>query len=385
VDSENISVVVCDDSALMRNLVGKMVENNEGLELAGKAMNGRFLLQKIPRLKPDVIVLDIEMPDMNGIEFLEERKKRGIDIPVVILSSIASRGARITMEALSLGASDFIQKPSGSISEDIHLIERNLVEMLRAYGRQYRKKIGAQPPRPVEKSEAGGTPPREKPSEQPSSAAAILEPKPKKIEAVAPPVSRREAGPVELLAIGISTGGPNALREVFAKIDPEFPVPIVVVQHMPAGFTTEFAKSLDRICPLEVKEASDGDLLKAGRILICPGDHHIEVQKRRLAGTIKLSQSDLVNGHRPSADVLFESVAREYGGRSMAVIMTGMGRDGAKRIGEIHRLGGITIGQDQESSIVYGMPKVAAEMGHLQHIVSLKDMAETLNRLVRET
>jgi two-component system chemotaxis response regulator CheB len=197
-------------------------------------------------------------------------------------------------------------------------------------------------------------------------------------------VARKDAGPVEILAIGISTGGPNALRKVFAEIDPDFPLPVVVVQHMPAGFTTEFAKSLDRICPLEVKEAEEGDLLKTGRILICPGNYHIEVEKRRLAGVVRLNQKDTVNGHRPSADVLFASVAEQYGGRSIALIMTGMGRDGAREIGSIHRKGGITIGQDAASSIVYGMPRVAAEMGHVQHIVALEDIAETLNRLARE-
>jgi len=203
------------------------------------------------------------------------------------------------------------------------------------------------------------------------------------MEPAVSPVSRKDAGPVEILAFGISTGGPNALRKVFSLIDPVFPVPIVVVQHMPAGFTAEFAKSLDRICPLEVKEAADGDLLKAGRILISPGNYHIEVEKRRLAGVVRLNQREPVNGHRPSADVLFSSVAAQYGGKCMAVIMTGMGRDGAKEIGSIHRKGGITIGQDAESSIVYGMPRVAAEMGHLQYIESLENITELINRLVR--
>ncbi len=153
---------------------------------------------------------------------------------------------------------------------------------------------------------------------------------------------------------------------------------------MPAGFTTEFAKSLDRICPLEVKEAAEGDLLKPGRMLICPGNYHIEVERRRLAGVIKLSQGDPVNGHRPSADVLFSSVAKNYGGRVLGVIMTGMGRDGAKELGSILQNGGITVGQDKESCIVYGMPKVAAEMGHVQYVSSLEDMAGTITRLVKE-
>ncbi len=396
-DKELISVVVCDDSALMRNLVGKMVENAEGLVLAGKAMNGRFLLQKLPRLQPDVIVLDLEMPDMNGIDFLKERKARGIEIPVIILSSIARRGAQVTMEALSLGASDFIPKPSGSISEDIHVVEKQLVELLKGYGLKYRKKVGLRGEGRTGgyggPGEAGGTaaPPKEpsgprRESRSGSAGGTAAPPKAatEKVEPTAAPVSRVEAGPVEILALGISTGGPNALRQVFAHISPDLAVPIVVVQHMPAGFTTEFAKSLDRICPLEVKEAADGDILKAGRILICPGNYHITVEKRRLAGVVRLSQADLVNGHRPSADVLFASVAAQYAGRSMGVIMTGMGRDGAREIGSIHRKGGITVGQDEESSIVYGMPKVAAEMGHVQHIVALKDMASTISRLVQE-
>jgi two-component system chemotaxis response regulator CheB len=189
---------------------------------------------------------------------------------------------------------------------------------------------------------------------------------------------------VELAAIGISTGGPNALRQVFQHLAPDLPVPVVLVQHMPSGFTTEFAKSLDRICPLEVKEAADGDILKRGRVLLCPGDYHLTVEKRRLAAVVRLNQSEPVNGHRPSVDVLFSSVAKEYGGSCLAVIMTGMGKDGAREIGSIHAKGGITVGQDETSSIVYGMPKVAAEMGHLQHIVSLEEMAETINRLVKE-
>jgi two-component system chemotaxis response regulator CheB len=384
--------MICDDSALMRNLVGKMVENAEGLSLAGKAMNGKFLLQKIPKLEPDVIVLDLEMPEMSGIDFLKERKARGIDIPVVILSSVAQRGAKITMEAMSLGASDFILKPSGSVSEDIHKVEKQLVEMLWGYGIEYRRRKEKAPLPAKRPDEESGEKAPERPPARPSSIAEERRQKPpapgrregKQITPAAPPVSRAEAGDLEIVAIGISTGGPNALRSMFAEVAPDFPLPIVVVQHMPAGFTTEFAKSLDRVCPLEVKEASDGDVLKAGRVLICPGNYHIEVERRRLAGVVRLSQGELVNGHRPSADVLFASVAKHYGGKALAVIMTGMGKDGAKEIGSIHSKGGITVAQDRASSIVYGMPKVAAEMGHIQQIVPLSEMAGTLNTLAKQ-
>jgi len=197
-------------------------------------------------------------------------------------------------------------------------------------------------------------------------------------------VPLRAPGPVEIVAIGASTGGPNALREVFGALEEDFRAPIIVVQHMPSGFTGEFAKSLDRICPLEVKEAADGDLVKPGRVLIAPGNRHMIVEKKPLSSVVRLLDTGPVNGHRPSADVLFESVARCYGNRAMAVIMTGMGRDGAREIGSIYREGGITLGQDESSCIVYGMPKVAFENGFLTRQVSLAEMAETIGRLAKE-
>lgn len=365
----DISVMICDDSALMRNLIGRIVEEADGLVLVGKAMNGKFLLDKIPRIKPDIILLDLEMPEMNGIEFLKERKRLNIDIPVVILSSIAVRGARVTMDALSLGASDFILKPSGSISEDIHVVRDRIVATLHAYGKKTKK---------------GSVSIQTRTSLKQSDAALSVKSKPQSVPPVSPSITREKGGNIDIVAIGISTGGPNALRLVLADIDPDFPVPIVIVQHMPAGFTTEFAKSLDRICPLDVKEVTDGDVLSKGRIFIAPGNFHIEVEKKKLATIIRTSSANLVNGHRPSADVLFSSVAKHYGGNSLAVIMTGMGRDGASEIGTIYAKGGITIGQDETSSIVYGMPKVAAERGFIEHVVSVNDMASTLNKLVKE-
>jgi len=199
-----------------------------------------------------------------------------------------------------------------------------------------------------------------------------------------PPRPIRSPATTEIVVIGISTGGPNALREVFAKISPNLGRPVVVVQHMPAGFTEEFAASLDRICPLEVKEAADGDILKPGRVLIAPGDWHIVVEKRSLAGVVRVNQDATENGHRPSADVLFRSVAREYGNKALAVIMTGMGKDGAKELGSIYREGGLTLGQDEASSVVYGMPKVAYEMGHVMEQVPLDRMAERISSLAME-
>ncbi|MDR0512402.1 MAG: response regulator, partial [Treponema sp.] len=258
--SDEISVLVVDDSAMMRNLIGHMVEGSPGLRVAEKAMNGNFALQKIPRVEPDVICLDLEMPEMNGIEFLQERKKLGITIPVVILSSLAEKGAKITMEALSLGASDFVQKPSGSVSMDIQSVKDTLIPKLIGYGEAFRRSQGKKVVSPENYAK------KTQPSQAHPDMAAhfkMMSSSPPAAPA-APPAQMRKPGKTEIIAIGISTGGPDALRTVFSSIDSDLKVPIVVVQHMPPGFTNEFAKSLDRICPLAVKEAEDGDEIQSG-------------------------------------------------------------------------------------------------------------------------
>jgi two-component system chemotaxis response regulator CheB len=356
----------------MRNLIGRMVEATPGLVIADKAMNGNIALQKIPRCNPDIIVTDIEMPEMNGIQFLEERKKRGIDIPVIVLSAVASKGAAITMDALALGASDFIQKPSGSGSDDIATVSEHLTTMLLAYGSQYRKSKGKRLLSPSEFPEKKLSP--------------VTDIYPQKTKVVTPaphPTQLRKTGKIEIIAIGISTGGPDALREVFAHIDGDITQPIVVVQHMPAGFTGEFARSLDRLCPLEVKEAEEGDLLKPGRILIAQGNKHIEVEKKALAAIVHLNENPPVNGHRPSAGVLFESVAKQYQNHALGVIMTGMGRDGSAELGSIYKEGGMTLGQDEASAIVYGMPRVAYELGNVMEQVSLTKMAGRISSIAK--
>jgi two-component system chemotaxis response regulator CheB len=383
----------------MRNLIGRIVESSPDLQLVGKAMNGAFALQKLEKLSPDVIVLDIEMPEMNGLQFLEQRRRRGIDIPVVILSSIAQRGARVTMDALSLGASDFIMKPSGSESEDLHLIGEQLTHLLRSYGRQHQRRLevlrAASEPAP-EATPATASPPateRKTVPDQYTSAEPAPQPAPVSAPDLASAlqdlIHRRgkdaaHGSTIEVLAIGISTGGPNALRKVFAELDADLGLPVLVVQHMPAGFTEEFARSLDRICPLEVREAKEGDMAKPGRILIARGDRHLTVERLPLGAVVRVGDQGPVNGHRPSVDVLFDSVAEVYGSRAMALIMTGMGRDGAQNIGRIREKGGITIGQDSSTSIVYGMPKVAWEKGNLQLQVPLPQIASVINRLAKE-
>lgn len=403
---EDISVVICDDSMLMRNLISHVIDGTEGMSVVGKAMNGQFLIDKIPLAHPDVIVLDIEMPVMNGIEFLKWRKQNHVDIPVIILSSIAEKGAAVTMECLELGASDFITKPNGSVSADISSVSDRLVELISSYGGSYARRHGKivrggdffanlNSERAVarkltaalgeEKAKKFLSDERDKAAPEPKtelysfgfSSNAQKEP------AVIKPL--RNGGRIDVIAIGISTGGPSALREVFKMIDPHLKQPVLVVQHMPAGFTKEFANSLNKICALSVKEAEDGEPIENGHVYIAPGNYHIILEQNALGKKfLRLSQEAQRNGHRPSADVLFESVAKVCQNRALGVIMTGMGKDGAVELAEMRRQGAWTLGQDESSAIVYGMPKVAYELGAVQKQVSLEKMADEISCLARE-
>ncbi|NBB90751.1 MAG: chemotaxis-specific protein-glutamate methyltransferase CheB [Spirochaetes bacterium] len=392
---EKIRALVVDDSALMRNLVSKMLEAAGDVRVVGTAMNGEFALQKIGRLEPDVVVLDIEMPVMGGIEFLQERRKRSIDVPVVVLSSVAKKGARVTMDALALGAADFVTKPSGSVSRDIVRVEAQVVELVRAYGRQHRHRKGLST---VDRPQ-GTAPPTVEPHARPSvgagapTAKARPEAEAKSAQPAAPQPPERpgrvtplaEPGRPEVVAIGISTGGPNALRKVFAELDEDLSVPVLVVQHMPAGFTTEFARSLDRVCALTVREAEDGMAVRPGNVLIAPGNYHLGVVRNSSEITLRVTQDDTRNGHRPSADVLFETVAELYGNHAVGVIMTGMGRDGSAGLAKLYERGGMTIGQDEASSVVYGMPKVAYELGYVRKQVALHEIARAISDAARAT
>ncbi|QTQ12330.1 chemotaxis response regulator protein-glutamate methylesterase [Treponema parvum] len=394
---DDISVLVCDDSALMRNLISRIIDNTEGMKVCAKAMNGEIALERIPEMKPDIMVLDIEMPVMDGVQFLKERKARRWDIPVIILSSVATKGAAVTMQCLELGASDFITKPNGSISADLSGIAENLVEMLASYGNPYAARQGKKvypvdffhqqmklkraEQLVIEKKGAAAAP--QKPAE-PAKPFSFSWKAPAEVKTAATITPVRNGDRIDIIVIGISTGGPNALRDVFKMIDPHLKQPILVVQHMPAGFTKEFAISLNNICPLEVKEAEEGDLVQGGHVYIAPGDYQMCIA-RGLKGTeIRLSKDPHRNGHRPSVDYLFESVAKEYKNHALGVIMTGMGKDGAAQLAEMRKEGAWTLGQDQESSIVYGMPKVAWELGGVQKQVPLAKMADEISALARE-
>jgi two-component system chemotaxis response regulator CheB len=389
---DTLKVQICDDSALMRNLVSRIINDTPGMEVVGKAMNGKILLDEIPFMKPDIVLLDIEMPVMTGVEFLEERKKRKWDVPVVILSSIATKGAAVTVKCLELGAMDFITKPGGSVTTEVMDVKESIIEKIASYGGSYARRNGKLIPstdfflRSIKMREAEKFVAKQKGTEE---VQVPLEPllsgwkePAKKEPVVVKPL--RDGGKIEIIAIGISTGGPNALRDVFKMIDPHLKQPILVVQHMPAGFTAEFARSLNRICPLEVCEAQDEMPIEGGHVYIAPGNYHIIVEERISGNVIRTTQTEQRNGHRPSADVLFESIASVYKNNALGVIMTGMGRDGAAQLAEMRRQGAWTLGQDEASSIVYGMPRVGWELGGVQKQVPLMEMADEISRLARE-
>jgi len=341
--SAPVRVLVVDDSALMRKLIPQILQTDTGIQVVGTAMDGNFGLRKIEELKPQVVTLDLEMPGMGGMDMLKEIMRRH-RVPVIVVSSHSTEGASITLKALSLGAFDFVAKPqdvSARMPEIAHELIAKIKAAAESRGVKLRQVAGA--PRPIDKSSR-----RDK--EQPS----------------------------RVVAIGISTGGPNALQYLFSQLPGDFPGTIVVVQHMPEGFTEMFARRLDEICAISVKEAQSGDLLLAGRVLICPGSRHMKVKRLPLGDVVVLSDEPRVNGHRPSVDVLFKSVAEEFHEKSLAVLMTGMGEDGAQGLGFVKAAGGMTIAQSEDSCVVYGMPRAAIDRGYAVRVVSLEAMASTL-------
>jgi two-component system chemotaxis response regulator CheB len=342
--SAKIRVLVVDDSALMRKLISQVLQRDPSIEVVGTAMDGAMGLKKMEELHPHVVTLDIDMPRMDGIEMLRQitRKHR---VPVIVVSAQTDVSASITLRALAFGAFDFVTKPQDAALGRIDQIAVELAQKIKAA--------------------ASSGPPK-----------MIIT-----VPTIKPKVSRRTtmpSGPSRIIAIGISTGGPNALQYVFSQLPEDFPGCIVVVQHMPEGFTQMFAKRLDESSALEVKEAQSGDLLLAGRVLICPGDRHIKVRKMEHGKIAILVDQPRVNGHRPSADVLFNSVAQEFGNNAVGVLMTGMGEDGAAGLGALQAAGAITAAQSPDTCVVDSMPRAAIERGFAMKIVSLPNMASFL-------
>lgn len=343
--SQKVRVLVVDDSALMRKLIPQILARDSEIEVVGTAMDGAFGLKKIEDLRPDVVTLDLEMPRMDGLELLRQMTRR-FRIPVIVVSALTTEGATATFKALALGALDFVAKPRDAASAHMEEIAQDLISKIKIAAKSKMRNTTAQI-----------TFERAKPNKQ---------------------AQRPRREPTKIIAIGISTGGPNALQYLLSQLPGDFPGSIVVVQHMPEGFTELFARRLNESCAIDVKEAQSGDLIIAGRALICPGDRHIKVRSLPLGNTAVLSDEPRMNGHRPSVDVLFRSVASEFGSRSVGVIMTGMGDDGANGLGLIKDTGGVTIAQSEDSCTVFGMPKAAIERGHAMRVVPLDLMANTL-------
>ncbi len=342
--SERIRVLVVDDSALMRKLIPAILARESSIEVVGTAMDGAFALKKIEELQPDVVTLDLDMPRMDGMETLRLIMRRA-PLPVILFSTHSKEGGYATLKALALGAVDFLAKPKDAAAGHLEEIADQLIAKIKVAKRAAGRKL---PPVVIE----------EKPA-------------PKK-------GTRGALPPRRVIAIGISTGGPNALQFVLSQIPADFQSTILIVQDMPEGFTEMFAKRLDECCALEVQEARSGDLLLAGRVLICPGNRHIMARRMPRGDMVVLSDGPPVNGHRPSADVLFHSVSQEFGLTAVGVLMTGMGDDGAEGLGAIKAAGGMTIAQSEDTCVVSGMPRAAILKGHANKIIPLDGIAAYL-------
>jgi len=342
----SIKVLIVDDSALIREVLTRMLTRDQDIVVVGTANDPIEAREKIKVLNPDVVTLDIEMPNMNGLQFLE-KLMRLRPTPVVMVSTLTKKGASETLLALELGAVDFVAKPSADLTGGLEAFGSNLRDKIRAAAR----------------SDVKGRVTR----------------------ADAPKVAVRTAAAPDgaLIAIGASTGGVEAVRAVLVNMPTDCP-PIVIAQHMPPGFTSRFAARLDELCEIKVVEAEDRMPLLAGHAYVARGDYHLRVERSSGQLKCRLTHDELTSGHRPSVDVLFESVAKTVGSMAVGAILTGMGRDGARGLKLMRDAGAYTVGQNQATSLVYGMPRVAFEEGAVVDQAPLEQIASRLaNALVR--
>ncbi len=355
---DTFKVLVVDDSAFMRKLISDLITQDETFEIIATARNGKEAVDKTLELKPDVITLDVEMPIMNGIEALEQIMKQQ-PTPVVMLSSLTAEGASETIRALELGAIDFVRKPSGSISMDLHHVQEQLIHKLKT---AVQTKISAY--------KKLGMLAKQRPSHM----------KPK----VKPAATVQQDTFNQLVAIGTSTGGPRALQQVITQLPADFPAPILIVQHMPPNFTKSLAQRLDSLSEITVVEAEDNQILKAGTAYIAPGGWHMKLSLNRdQRYHIMLTKEELRSGHRPSVDMLYESLLPFEQLKRHLVIMTGMGSDGAKAMKRLYDSGvDSTIAESEETCIVFGMPRSAIELKAVKHVLPLYGIADKLIEVV---
>lgn len=344
---EKIKIAVVDDSAFMRKLISDMINEDNRFEVIAKLRNGKELIDNIEKLKPDLITLDIEMPVLDGLATLKELKKINSNVPVIMVSSVTKEGSKMTIKCLENGAVDFIAKPSGSISLDIEKIKEELIEKM------------------LEITKVN----KERKVRKVVTTTAVTESK---------HINKRHN--VKVVVIGASTGGPKAIQAVLTKIDKNINVPILVVQHMPKGFTKAFAERLDKICQLQVVEAKENMEIKNNIVYIAEAGHHMEIGKDK---KIVFTEEPPIWGVRPAVDYLFKSAAEVYKDGTLSAVLTGMGKDGAEGTAMIKDKGGLTIAQDEASCTIYGMPKAAFQTGKVDLVLSLDKVGETICKIVK--
>jgi len=348
-----VRVLIVDDSAAIRRVLTGILGQDPGIEVVGTAPDPYVARERIKKLDPDVITLDIEMPRMDGITFLRNLMRLR-PMPVVMISALTDAGADATLEALALGAVDYVTKPGADAAANMEQYAEEIVA-----------KVKAAATARVDGRRRLEVPPR-------LSADAII--------ARRPPPRAGDDG-VSVIAVGASTGGTEAIRTLLSRLPAELP-PVVIAQHLPEAFSEPFAARLDAASPLEVRVAGSGMELEWGRVYVAPGDSHLLVCARADALVTELNRGPRVNRHRPSVDVLFRSVAQAAGAAAVGVLLTGMGRDGAEGLGEILQAGGETIAQDEASSVIWGMPGAACELGHARQVLGLEQIPRALEALV---
>ena len=337
-----IRVLVVDDAVVVRRLLTSVIDEDPELEVVGIAANGLLALAKIEQLKPDIVTMDIEMPEMNGIQALAEIRKRDRMLPVIMFSTLTERGATATLEALSLGASDYVTKPAnvGSVFMAMEAVRRELIPKIKGLCRR-------------------GVP---------------VSAPPLQMKVVKAPTTGR----CEIIAIGSSTGGPNALSTVITRLPAGFDKPIVIVQHMPPVFTKYLAQRLDTASRIRVREAAHGDMLEPGLALVAPGDHHMTLRRTAAGMSVSLDQSAPVHFCRPAVDVLFKSVCDNYGGDTLAVVLTGMGHDGRDGCALLKQKGAHVMIQDQATSVVWGMPGAVHASGLADMVLPIEAIGDAI-------
>lgn len=349
-EKSTIKVLIVDDSAFMRKVLTDLFSKENDFIVLDTARNGREAVEKVQKLKPDIITMDVEMPVMDGIKAVEEIMAK-YPTPILMISSLTKQGAEATMKALSAGAIDFIAKTAGPISS-IETIKNEILSKCRAVVRGNLislKKLTLKVEKPI---------------------------------SVSPSFKVPLSGNEKIVAIGTSTGGPRALQEIITKFPANLPCGVVVVQHMPPGFTKSLADRLNSLSEVSVKEAENNDVIKPGLVFIAPGDYHMVFVQENGKTVIKLNQNPPIGGHRPAVDPMFESIAKIYGKNTIGVILTGMGRDGANGIKYIKEQRGYTIAEDQSTAVVYGMPKAAVELGAVDKVLPLSLIADEIVRSV---